>query len=170
MKFNNTVAYCKGFYVSRPGDVFEMWKDMAHCIMCDGWTIFSKQDVARWCLHRLEDFAKEFPKEAWQVSFGAFYDKIEHNRQIIKISQRYHNLNRELDDYDYIIWTFRDFIRYLDGDKFTEGVIPNDIVLPIDKDNISIALWDKITTQYKEQNTTKWYIGTYEEREQSLKD
>lgn len=164
MKFSNVVAYCKGFYKKREGDVAEMWKDMAHCIMCDGWTIFNKKDVARWCMHRLEDFAKDYPEEAWQVSFGFFYDKIEHNKEIT----RYCILSRELDEFDYIIWTFRDFIYWLDNDKFTEGVIPNDAVLPVDRDVISESLWNTITDKYKEQDTNIWYMNTFDEREKRI--
>lgn len=170
MKFSNVVAYCKGFYKTREGDVPMMWKDMAHCITCDGWTVFDRKDVARWCMHRLEEFAKEFPEDAWQVSFSIFYGKIENNKEIVRVGRRYSILSRELDDMDYIIWTYRDFVRYLDGDKFTEGVVPNDAVLPVDRENISETLWKNITDKYQEQDTDKWYFESYDEREERFKD
>lgn len=168
MKFNNTVAYCKGFYKARKGSVAEMWKDMAHCINCDGWNVYSRRDVAIWCMNRIEDFAKEFPKDAWQVSFGMFYSKMEHNKEIAKIAKPYTSLSRELDDMDYIIWTYRDFVRYIDGDKFSEGVIPNDAVLPIDKENISDTLWNNIINEYQTQDTNSWIFQTYEDIERKL--
>ena len=167
MKFNNTVAYCKGFYKARQGGVSEMWKDMAHCINCDGWNVYTRRDVAIWCMNRIEDFAKEFPKDAWQVSFGMFYSKMEHNKEIFKFSNTHKSLGRELDDMDYIIWAYRDFVRYLDGDKFTEGVIPDDIVLPVNMELISVTLWNEITSKYLVQEVGPC-TQTYDEIESKI--
>lgn len=171
MEFNNVVAYCKGFYKTREGDVPEMWKDIAHCIICDGYTVFSKNDVVTYCINYLDKFAKEFPKDAWKVSFGNFYRLIEHNKNIVNISKRYKAVSNNIDDYDLIIWSFRDFIRYnTDDSMFAKGIIPNEKVLPIISinDGLSEALWKKIIDKYEEQDTTKWYFSTYDDREKSL--
>lgn len=167
MKFTNVVALCKGFYTARPGDVPEMWKDFSHCIQVDGYVCCTKSSVAEYCMNKLEDFAKEFPDEAWKVSFGTIFREIQNYKSRWKIGQHYRELP-ELDDCDLIIWVFRDFIRYLDGDKFTEGVIPNDKVLPMDFECISDTLWKSITSKYTTQDTSTYYFSSYEQREENI--
>lgn len=169
MKFTNVVAYCKGFYVTRE-NVNEMWKDFYHCIQVDGWNVYNKRDVAQWCMNRIEDFAREFPKEAWKVSFCKFYSEMMNNKEIAEISARCHNEQYNLDDYDLIIWTYRDFIRYLDGDMFSDGYIPDERVLQLNKENISESIWNKITSKYKKQCFSEWYQTSFEEREKNLKN
>ena len=163
MKFNNAIAYCKGFYKSR-GDADEIWKDLSHCIQVDGWMCHSKKDVANWCIARMEDFAKEFPKDAWKVSFGAIFGKMQEKKQLWE----YFSGNDPLEDIDYLIWAFRDFIRYnTNADMFTGGVIPNNLVLPL-SDCISKTLWDDIVSEYEEQSENQPFWISYEEREENI--
>ena len=56
MKFGNVVLLCKHWYESRDhNDLDTFWMDMAHAIDADGWMCFSKKDVSRWCIHRLDE-------------------------------------------------------------------------------------------------------------------
>lgn len=165
MEFTNLVAYCKGFYVHRPGDVPEMWKDFAHCIAADGYICFSKEDVVRFCLNFVDRYTREFPNDAWRASFSTLYGKMTENKSIINISKRYSPLATKVDDADLLIWTFRDFVRYSMDDKhFNEGVIPNAEVLPLFPD-VSETLWNKITSKYSEQTVST----SYDEIEKRLK-
>lgn len=162
MKFSNVIAYCKNWY-QHSGDVDTMWKDFAHCIHNDGWNVYTRKDVATWCLHRIDDFVEEHPEEAKKVTPYQLFCAISRNKQIVSISTK--ELNRELDDSDHIIWAFRDIFAYIDGDLFTEGVIPNEKVLPLN-DCISDSMWEKCFHNYKEQeiNTSYDEIEEYIER------
>ena len=69
---------------------------------------------------------------------------------------------------DYVIWAFRDFIRYnTNGDMFTSGVIPNNLVLPLN-DYISESLWRNIVSNYEEQSENQPFWISYEEREKNI--
>ena len=59
MKLNHTALYCKGWYKAREGGIKTMWMDMAHCIHADGWSPYTKEDVANWCLIRLDKMRKD---------------------------------------------------------------------------------------------------------------
>lgn len=129
MVFDNVVAYCKGWYKSVTKSVDKMWVDFAHCIMADGGCIYTKEDVARYCLTKFEQFAKKYPNDAWMVSIGMVYTKIkEHERYMLMVS---HGQPKPLSMDDHIIWMYRDFIRYLDADYFKSGYIPSREVLPV---------------------------------------
>lgn len=155
MKFNNTIAYCKGFYKYTSGELADKWKDMKVCIKADGWTIFTKENVVNWCLHRLDDFAKEFPELAWKVSFGNFYGLVQKNKQIYSIAKNYAPDAIAVDESDLIIWTFMEFIRYqTDDEMFTEWILPSDDILPLDKDAISDTLWQKLVSKTEVKETS----------------
>lgn len=164
MKFTNLIAYCKNWYQSRSVHISDMWKDLAHCIICDGYNCTTKLEVVRHCISRMNDFAKEYPNEAYKVSFGYIFDRIQGNKQIAEISP----IAENLDDYDHIIWAFVSTMRWIDGDLFTTGIIPNDKVLPLNA-NISDKNWEAVKSEYKEQDVDIWYFKTYEEREKELK-
>ena len=59
MKLNHTALYCKGWYKAREGGIKTMWMDMAHCIHADGWSPQTKEDVANWCLIRLDEMRND---------------------------------------------------------------------------------------------------------------
>lgn len=163
MKFNNAIAYCKGFYKSR-GDVDELWKDLSHCLQVDGYLCHSKKEVANWCIARMEDFAREFPKDAWKVSFGVIFRGMQEKKSI------WEDIGHKgpLEDIDYLIWSFVDFIRYnTDGNMFTSGVIPNNLVLPLTC-GISETLWSRIVSKYEEQSEKQPFWISYEKREENI--
>lgn len=163
MKFTNLIAYCKNWYKPQSVHISDTWKDLAHCIICDGYNCNTKLDVARHCISRMGDFAKEYPSEAYKVSFEYVFNEIQENKQIAEISP----IAENLDDYDHVIWAFVSIMRWIDGNLFKEGIIPNDKVLPLNP-NISDKNWECIKSEYKEQDTNKWYFKTYEEREKEL--
>ena len=80
----------------------------------------------------------------------------------------YFSGNDPLEDIDYLIWAFRDFIRYnTNADMFTGGVIPNNLVLPL-SDCISKTLWDDIVSEYEEQSENQPFWISYEKREENI--
>ena len=163
MKFNNAIAYCLGFYKAR-GDADEIWKDLSHCIQVDGWMCYSKKDVADWCIGRMEDFAREFPQDAWKVSFGTIFRDMQEKKRLWE----HFDDNVPLEDIDYLIWVFRDFIRYnTKSNMFTSGVIPNNLVLPLNN-YMSKALWRSIVSKYEEQNENQPFWISYEKREENI--
>lgn len=163
MKFSNAIAYCKGFYKSR-GDVDELWKDLSHCLQVDGYLCHSKKDVANWCIARMEDFAREFPKDAWKVSFGVIFRDMQEKKRIWEDFGH----KDPLEDIDYLIWSFIDFIRFnTDSNMFTSGVIPNNLVLPLTC-GISEKLWGRIVSKYEEQSEKQLFWISYEKREENI--
>lgn len=163
MKFNNAIAYCLGFYKAR-GDADGIWKDLSHCIQVDGWMCHSKKEVADWCIARMEDFAREFPQDAWKVSFGTIFRDMQDKKRLWE----HFDDNVPLEDIDYLIWVFRDFIRYnTKVNMFTSGVIPNNLVLPLNN-YMSKALWRSIVSKYEEQNENQPFWISYEEREENI--
>lgn len=165
MKFNNTVAFCKGWYKGR-GDVNTMWMDMSHCIQADGWVwCTDKKSVAEWCMSRMIDILQEFPSTAYSLSFAKFYSEMQKNNTMWKIRQNLDKCSPDLDEYDLIIWTFRDFIRFeTKKEMYTEGVQPSEEVLPIYESAKSD--WDMVK-DYKVQVFGK-FIPDYNEREARL--
>lgn len=166
MKFNNTIAFCKGWYEPR-GDADTMWMDMSHCIQVDGWEFCTnKKSVAAWCKARMCDILQEFPSTAHALSFYRFYSEMQKNRDLWKMSQKYHKERPEIDDNDLIIWTFRDFIRFETTKKmYTEGVQPSEEVLPLSE--TSKENWS-IVENFKPQVFDKW-APDYETREAKIK-
>lgn len=161
MKFNNFVAYCKGWYQTNGGGVPEMWKDMSVCIQVDGWMCYSKNDVARWCMSRMEDIIKELPQKAWKLSFSRFFGEMENNRSI----WNFNPINKgEISDADLIIWTFRNFVAHdLESDCFDEWVKPSDDVLPLSHNDD--GLFDKKFGELPDQTG----VEPYESRKNKLR-
>lgn len=127
MKFSNVVAYCKGWYAKR-GDVDTMWMDLAHCINVDGWTVFTKKDVADWCMHRIDDWKDDITNLSY---YNLIYDINDNKRRY----DCHRNDGKTLSLEDAIIRTFYLYISYLDCNKFTEGVRPSTEVLPFRLNN-----------------------------------
>lgn len=126
MKLNNTVLYSKGWYGRRPGGCKNMWMDFVHTIDADGWTMLTKQDVVDWCLFRLDDLRKDkLFKYTHMLDFYNFFNEC---KDIIRRDEWHYN--EGIDMNDAIILAYRSIISNTDRDWFTEGVRPNDNVLP----------------------------------------
>jgi len=123
MKLNHTALYCKGWYKKREGGVKTKWMDMAHCIHADGWSPQTKEDVANWCLIRLDEMRND--KKFNRTNMIDLYSFI---NEMIRAKNFY---NEELDMYDLIILSYRNIIMECDIDCFTERVKPNPNVLPV---------------------------------------
>lgn len=136
MKLNHTALYCKGWYKAREGGIKTMWMDMAHCIHADGWSPYTKEDVANWCLIRLDDMRKDkkFNKTN-MINLHRFINEMIHNKNMAK---NFYNV--ELDWYDLIILNYKNIIMECDGDCFTESVKPTPDVLPV---NLHPALYSE---------------------------
>lgn len=167
MEFSNLIAYCKNWY-KHSGDVNTMWKDMCHCVMCDGYLCNTKREVAQFCMNKMVDFAKKYPEQAYKVTFSAVFSEIEKNKMIFETSRRHNYELRDikLDDYDHICWAFRNIFAWIDGDVFDSGIIPSDKVLPLN-DDISDTLWEKVKN-YKEQITDNWWFDDFETRDSRI--
>jgi len=127
MTLNHTALYCKGWYKTREGGVKTMWMDMAHCIHADGWCPQTKEDVANWCLYRLDEMRKDkhFHYD-FKIDLYHFFKNIFDNQRRAKDWY-----NEELDMYDLIILNYRDIVLECDMDCFTEAVMPDPDVLPV---------------------------------------
>ena len=133
MKFGNVALLCKGWYESRDHNNFDtFWMDMVHAIDADGWTCFSKNDVAKWCLHRLDEMRndKKLHNMSNQLTFLYIFDEIEN---IIFRASLYGKNNLSYDDA--IIWVFRSIIVGMDKSCFDEEFFPNSNVLPFSLNN-----------------------------------
>ena len=127
MKLNHTALYCKDWYKTREGGVKTMWMDMAHCIHADGWCPQTKEDVANWCLIRLDEMRKDNKfNRTNMIDLHHFI-----NEMIINKNRSKNFYNEELDMYDLIILNYRNIIMECNGDCFTERVKPNPDVLPL---------------------------------------
>lgn len=127
MKLNHTALYCKGWYKTREGGIKTMWMDMAHCIHADGWCPQTKEDVANWCLIRLDEMRKDKKfNETNLIDLHHFINEMINNKSMAK-----NFYNEELDIYDLIIFNYRNIIMECDGDYFTKSVKPNPNVLPV---------------------------------------
>lgn len=123
MKFGNVALYCKGWYAHRDGnDIPNMWMDLAHCIHADGWTVFSKKDVATWCMNRFDDW-----KDVLHLDFHKLWEGInDHRRQ-----WDWHH-DDKLSIEDAVIWTMHGLIACADRDKFDGApFMPDERVLPL---------------------------------------
>ena len=133
MKFGNVALLCKCWYESRDHNNFDtFWMDMAHAIDADGWTCFSKNDVAKWCLHRLDEMRndKKLHNISNQLTFSCIFDKIENT---IFRALLYGKKNLSYDDA--IIWVFKSIIVDMDKSCFDEVFFPNSNVLPFSLNN-----------------------------------
>lgn len=141
MKLNNTALYCKGWYHQREGGVRTMWIDLAHCIHADGWSPQTKEDVANWCLHRLDALRKdELFKYEFKLDLSNFFKEIIDNKRCARDFY-----NEELDMYDLIILNYRNIISECDKECFTERIKPSSEVLPV---NLHDAFYSKYEGKY----------------------
>jgi hypothetical protein len=128
MKFGNVALYCKGWYKHRDGGVKTMWMDMLHCINADGWSLWSKEDVVEWCIHRMDSLREDenFPYKH-QLDLTYFWKEI---NDIIRRDEWYYH--EGLDMNDAIILHYRNIISNIEGKYFNELLVkPNPNVLPL---------------------------------------
>ena len=133
MKFGNVVLLCKHWYESRDhNDLDTFWMDMAHAIDADGWTCFSKKDVSRWCIHRLDEMRNDekLHKMSNQLTLLYIFDEIEATIRRASWCGK-NDLSRE----DAIIWVFRSIIMGMEKQYFDEELFPNSNVLPFSLEN-----------------------------------
>ena len=128
MKFGNVALYCKGWYQHRSNKVNTMWMDMLHCINADGWSLWSKDDVVDWCLHRMDAMREDenFPHK-YQLDLTYFWKEV---NDILRRNEWYYN--EDLDMKDAIILHYRNIISNLESKYFDELLVkPNENVLPL---------------------------------------
>lgn len=133
MKFGNVVLLCKHWYESRDHDDLDtFWMDMAHAIDADGWMCFSKKDVSRWCIHRLDEMRNDekLHKMSNQLTLSYIFDEIEATIRRASWCGK-NDLSRE----DAIIWVFRSIIIGMEKQYFDEELFPNSNVLPFSLEN-----------------------------------
>lgn len=128
MKFGHVVALCKGWYKYRSNMLHLFWMDMAHAINADGWTMQTRNDVARWCLNRLDEMRedKSLANYSNQFRLSYIFDKVHDH---IRYASWYDK--REMTEDDAIIWMFRDIVMGIEGKYFDEWVKPDARVLPL---------------------------------------
>lgn len=132
MKFGNVALYCKGWYKYRQGNCKNMWMDFLHCINADGWSLWSKQDVVTWCMHRMDDMRNDelFPNKN-QLDLSYFWNEV---NEIIRRDSWYYHEGLDFDDA--IILHFRNIISNLEIKYFNEKLVkPNANVLPLNYNN-----------------------------------
>ena len=132
MRFGNVALYCKGWYKYRQGTCKNMWMDMIHCINADGWSLWSKNDVVEWVMHRMDNMRNDpnFPHKN-QLDLSYFWNEV--NEIIRRDSWHYHE---GLDFEDAIILHFRNIISNLEMKYFDENLVkPNENVLPLNYNN-----------------------------------
>ena len=128
MRFGNVALYCKGWYKHRDNSVKTMWMDMLHCINADGWSLWSKNDVVEWCMHRMDNMREDpnFPYKN-QLDLSYFWKEV---NDIIRRDDWYYH--EGLDMNDAIILHYRNIISNLEGKYFNELLVkPNQNVLPL---------------------------------------
>ena len=114
----------------------------------------------------MDNFAREYPEQAYKVSFSSIFREIEKNKDVIKITRNYSAI-RELDDYDHICWAFRNIFAYINREIFKTGVIPSKDVLPLNPE-ISDVMWEHAKDTYQPQDKEKMYFDSFEEREKII--
>lgn len=155
MIFSNLIAYCKGMY-EQSGDYTSFWKDMGKCIICDGYLCFSKKDVVQFCINQFYKFAKDYPNEAYKVSFQSIYYKMTDIQNIWNL-----NHNTPLSNDDAILAAFIDVMRYgTDIDTFNDGYLPSNDVLPV-VDYISVNMMNTLKSKFKEQHIDEFTKKRY---------
>lgn len=123
MKFNNCAAWAKGWYKQRK-NVSAWWMDLAHCINIDGWIVYSKKDVASWCLARFDEEPEFFKKG--NCRFGFSNMAYHFNRY----DSLYDNLTLEYEDK--VILYFKDCLSTMPKTAFENGGYkPSKCVLPL---------------------------------------
>lgn len=128
MRFGNVALYCKGWYKYRHGSCKNMWMDMLHCINADGWSLWSKNDVVTWCMHRMDDMRQDenFPNKH-QLDLSYFWNEV---NEIKRRDEWYYH--EGIDFEDAIILHYRNIISNLEIKYFDELLVkPNENVLPL---------------------------------------
>lgn len=128
MRFGNVALYCKGWYKYRHGSCKNMWMDMLHCINADGWSLWSKNDVVTWCMHRMDDMRNDdnFPNKH-QLDLSYFWNEV---NEIKRRDEWYYH--EGIDFEDAIILHYRNIISNLEIKYFNELLVkPNENVLPL---------------------------------------
>lgn len=123
MKFGNVALYCKGWYKHRDNNNIPiMWMDLAHCINADGWSVFSKKEVATWCMHRFDEW-----KDELNIDFSSLWHHIEEHRRWWDWQH-----DDKLSIEDAIIWTMYSLIGNTEFKKFDgKPYLPDARVLPL---------------------------------------
>ena len=121
--FGNVVAYSKGWYKKRD----QKWMDMIHVINADGYSLRTKQDVAAWCLHRLDDY-REMPDFPYPNQLSISYIFGEVNKHIERSKLYY---GRQIDQLEAIIEVYLNIVMELNVNWFTSGVKPSNDILPL---------------------------------------
>ena len=128
MRFGNVALYCKGWYKYRHGSCKNMWMDMLHCINADGWSLWSKNDVVTWCMHRMDDMRNDenFPNKH-QLDLSYFWNEV---NEIKRRDEWYYH--EGIDFEDAIILHYRNIISNIEIKYFNELLVkPNENVLPL---------------------------------------
>ena len=128
MRFGNVALYCKGWYKHRDHSVKNMWMDLLHCINADGWLVCTKNDVATWCIHRMDDMRQDsnYPYKH-QLDLSYFWNEINNIKR--RDIEYYHE---GIDFEDAIIYFYCDIISSLESKYFNELLVkPNENVLPL---------------------------------------
>lgn len=125
MKFSNVVLLCKNWYETRASERIELfWMDLAHAADADGWSLMTKEDVSRWCLHRLDELREdESFQHKYQLTLASFYEAAK-----TWLRRAHWQKRTSFTGDDAIIWVFRDII--FNMYEFTGGVYPDSRVLP----------------------------------------
>lgn len=124
MKFNNVVAWAKGWYQERE-NVTAWWMDLIHCINNDGWCLQTKQDVVNWILNRFDAEPEFFKKDYGCFGFADMYQRINRDKWLYKDEA-------ELSTEDCIILYFRSCLQCKSKEHFEEGGYrPSNFVLPL---------------------------------------
>lgn len=131
MVFDNFIAYCKGWYRRRKY-ISHKWIDIAHCALCDGYMCYTKQSVLNYCMSRIDEYARENPREAYTVSFSSMYHRIQMLKKIVNMnSYSQYPAKDNIDETDYIIWAICDFFQFTNRSNFTTFIKPSRKVLPL---------------------------------------
>lgn len=164
MKLTNFVIYCRGWYKQRDNSVKSMWKDIAHCMMCDGYLCTNKRQIIQNLMMFMTDSIHQNKSLGEEFSFSKVFEKIEKNKFYNNVGYE----SEKLDEYDYIIWALRDVFRYIDISYFNSGVKPDSNVLPINTEFHTIEEINEIFKDYDEQDVDKMWGENYEDREQMI--
>lgn len=131
MVLDNFILYCKGWYRRRKC-ISHKWIDIAHCVLCDGYMCYTKQSVLNYCMARIDEYARENPREAYKVSFSSMYHRVQTLKKIVSMnSGSTHHVKDDIDETDYIIWAICNFFQFTNRDEFTTVMKPSRKVLPL---------------------------------------
>lgn len=175
MVFDNFIAYCKGWYRRRKC-ISHKWIDIAHCVLCDGYMCYTKQDVLNYCMSRIDEYAKENPQKAYTTSFSSIYHRVQTLKKIVSMnsySQR--PVKEDIDEIDYIIWAICDFFQFTNKRDFTTFIKPSRKVLPLARSKRGETIKqreievDKSFPDGLEYNPEHSYYKSFQEREKAIR-